>query len=57
MLALMFGSWFKNMQLVISNLGRDFAIVIVTKYDEQWCSIELEINFNQVEQNEEDLQK
>jgi hypothetical protein len=45
------------MQLVISNLGRDFAIVIVTKYDEQWCSIELEINFNQVEQNEEDLQK
>jgi hypothetical protein len=35
MLALMFGSWFKNMQLVISNLGRDFAIVIVTKYDEQ----------------------
>jgi hypothetical protein len=35
MLALMFGLWFKNMRLATSYLGCDFAIVVVTKYNEQ----------------------
>jgi hypothetical protein len=35
MSALMFGLWFKNMKLVISYLGCDFAIIVVIKYDEQ----------------------
>jgi hypothetical protein len=38
MFALMLGSWFKNMQLVTSYVGCDFAIVVVTKNDEQLLS-------------------